>query len=162
MGDRGLLLRLSSFEIRPMDQAEAEAVADWSYEPPYDFYDFRKDPEDLAELFNADVRAGDYHSVYRDGDLVGFFSFKVRDDVVELGLGLRPDLTGAGLGAEFVRAGIDHAVRAFRPRELMLDVATFNDRARKVYERAGFLPSHVWTHTSGQGPVEFLRMTRPA
>lgn len=97
-----------------MDQAEAEVVADWSYEPPYDFYDFRKDPEDLAELFDADVRAGDYHSVYRDGDLVGFFSFKVHGDVVEIGLGLRPDLTGAGLGGDLVRAGIDHALESSR------------------------------------------------
>ena len=145
-----------------MDEAEAGVVADWHYEPPYDFYDFRKDPEDLAELFDRDVRAGEYRSVHRDGELVGFFSFKVHDDVVEIGLGLRPDLTGAGLGGEFVRAGIDYAVGTFRPRELMLDVATFNDRARKVYERAGFTASHVWIHTSGQGPVEFLRMTRPA
>jgi ribosomal-protein-alanine N-acetyltransferase len=145
-----------------MDQAEAEAVADWAYEPPYDFYDFRKDPEDLAELFDADVRAGDYPSVYRDGELVGFFSFKVHGDVVEIGLGLRPDLTGAGLGGAFVEAGIDHVRKTLEPRELMLDVATFNDRARVVYERAGFVASHVWMHESGQGPVEFLRMTRPA
>ena len=145
-----------------MDQSEAEAVADWSYEPPYDFYDFRKDPEDLAELFDADVRAGDYHSVYRDGELVGFFSFKVHGDVVEIGLGLRPDLTGAGLGGAFLEAGIEHVKKTLEPRELMLDVATFNDRARMVYERAGFVASHVWMHESGQGPVEFLRMTRPA
>jgi ribosomal-protein-alanine N-acetyltransferase len=145
-----------------MDDADAAVVADWHYEPPYDYYDFRKDPEDLAELFDADVREGDYHSVYRDGELVGFFSFKVHDDVVEIGLGLRPDLTGAGLGSSFVQAGLDHAAKAFRPRELMLDVALFNERARKVYERAGFRATHEWTNTSGGRVVPFLQMRREA
>lgn len=162
MGHRGRLLHLTDFTIRPMDQAEAETVADWRYDPPYDFYDFRADPEDLEEVLDPVRRAGDYHSVYSGEELVGFFSFKEHGDVVEIGLGLRPDLTGAGLGRAFVAAGISFARETFRPRELMLDVATFNDRARKVYERAGFVASHEWMHESGQGRVEFLRMTRPA
>ena len=153
---------MSDFVIAAMTQAEAETVADWHYEPPYDFYDFRADPEDLEEILDPATRAGDYHSVYRGDELAGFFSFKMHGNVVEIGLGLRPDLTGKGLGGPFVDAGIHHALSTFSPSELILDVATFNDRARKVYERAGFRASHVWTHESGQGPVEFLRMMRPA
>ncbi len=153
---------MSRFVFRAMTQAEAELVADWSYEPPYDFYDFRKDPEDLAELFDADVRAGDYHSAYRDGELVGFFSFKVHGDALEIGLGLRPDLTGRGTGLEFVEAGLDFARATFSPETLWLDVTTWNERAKKVYERAGFEPGHVWTQTTGRSPVEFLRMSRRA
>jgi ribosomal-protein-alanine N-acetyltransferase len=145
-----------------MTQGDAEIVAAWHYEPPYDFYDFEADPEDLAEILDPVQRAGDYHAVELDGELVGFFSFKRHGDAVEIGLGLRPDLTGRGLGPAFVEAGMDHARTAFDPEELWLDVATFNDRAKKVYERAGFEPRHVWMHRSGQGPVEFLRMTRRA
>ena len=150
------------FDFRPMTQAEAEAVAAWHYEPPYDFYDFEADPEDHAEILDPERRAGDYHSVEVDGDLVGFFSFKVHGDAVEIGLGLRPDLTGAGMGLEFVEAGLDFARVAFRPASFWLDVATWNERAKKVYEKAGFEPGHVWTHESGQGPVDFLRMSRGA
>lgn len=153
---------MSDFSIRPMGQADAEAVADWHYEAPYDFYDFRADPEDLEEILDDARRAGDYHAVDRDGELAGFFSFKKHGDVLEIGLGLRPDLTGARLGGPFVEAGLAFARTHFAPRELMLDVATFNDRARVVYERAGFRAGHVWVHETGQGPVEFLRMTRSA
>ena len=144
-----------------MRREDAEAVAAWHYEPPYDFYDFEADPEDLAEILDPASWVRDYHAVDSGGELVGFFSFRPHGDAVELGLGLRPDLTGKALGAAFVEAGIEYARRMLAPRELFLDVATFNDRARKVYERLGFSPSHVWTHRSGQGPVEFLRMTRP-
>lgn len=162
MGDRGLLLLLSRFSIGEMSQEDAEAVAAWHYEPPYDFYDFEADAEDLEEILDPVRRAGDYHSVHAGGELVGFFSFKRHGDAVEIGLGLRPDLTGAGIGLEFVEAGMAHARWAFAPRIFWLDVATFNERAKKVYERAGFEPGHLWTHQSGQGPVEFLRMSREA
>ena len=162
MGDGGPLLLLSRFVFRPMTQPEAEAVAAWHYEPPYDFYDFEADPEDHEEVLDPERRAGDYHSVEVDGELAGFFSFKQHGDELEVGLGLRPDLAGKGLGLEFVEAGLEFARAKFGPRTLWLDVATWNERAKKVYERAGFEPGHVWTHTSGQGPVDFLRMTRPA
>lgn len=150
------------FVIRPMTQADAEVVAAWRYEPPYDFYDFEAEPDDHAEILDPDRRAGDYHSVEVDGELVGFFSFKPHGDELEIGLGLRPDLTGAGIGLEFVEAGLDFGRESFGPRMFWLDVATWNERAKKVYARAGFEPGHVWTQTSGRRPVDFLRMTRPA
>lgn len=162
MGDRRRLLLLSRFSIGDMSQADAEAVAGWHYEPPYDFYDFEADLEDLEEVLDPGRRAGDYHAAYLDGELAGFFSFKVHGDAVEIGLGLRPDLAGRGFGLDFVEAGLEFAREEFEPETFWLDVATWNARARKVYERAGFMPGHVWTHTSGQGPVEFLRMSRPA
>lgn len=156
---------MSRFVFREMTQADAEVVAAWHYEPPYDFYDFEADPEDHEEILDPDRRRGDYHAVDLDDELAGFFSFKVHGDELELGLGLRPDLAGRALGLEFVEAGMEFARTAFGPRSFWLDVATWNDRARKVYERAGFEPGHVWTHTSTSRPahpVDFLRMSRPA
>ena len=145
-----------------MDQADAEVVAAWHYEPPYDFYDFEADPEDLEEILDPARRVGDYHSVDLDGRLAGFFSFKVHGDAVEIGLGLRPDLTGRGVGLDLVEAGLELARETFHAASFWLDVATWNERAKRVYERAGFEPGHVWTHTFGQGPVDFLRMSRRA
>ena len=72
------------------------------------------------------------------------------------------ELAGRGVGLELVEARLDLARATFQPASFWLDVATWNERGKKVYERAGFEPGHVWTHTSGQGPVDFLRMTRRA
>lgn len=156
---------MKRFVFREMTQADAEVVAAWHYEPPYDFYDFEADPEDHVEILDPDRRAGDYHSVDLDGELVGFFSFRPHGDELELGLGLRPDLAGRGLGLAFVEAGMEFGRSTFRPARFWLDVATWNDRAKKVYERAGFEPGHVWTQESASRPthrVDFLRMSRPA
>jgi ribosomal-protein-alanine N-acetyltransferase len=150
------------FSIRPLRREDAEAVAAWHYEPPYDFYDFSWDHEDLAELMDPARWGTVYFAVERDGDLVGFFELKAHGDEVEVGLGLRPDVTGNGWGLSFVQAGLDFARATFSPASFWLDVATFNERAKKVYERAGFEPGHLWLHTTQKGKVEFLRMTRPA
>jgi RimJ/RimL family protein N-acetyltransferase len=138
-------------KITPLRAAEAAVLDAWRYEPPYDFYDGEDEPVQNPERF----------FVVRDetGELVGFYYFDEREDAVEIGLGLRPDLTGRGLGLQFFRDGVAFARRTFRQERVVLNVAAFNERAIKVYERAGF-------HETGRhmrpferwGEVEFVEM----
>ena len=138
-------------KITPLRAAEAAVLDAWRYEPPYDFYDGEDEPVQNPERF----------FVVRDdaGDLVGFYYFDEREDAVEIGLGLRPNLTGRGLGLQFFRDGVAFARRTFRQERVVLNVAAFNERAIKVYERAGF-------HETGRhvrrferwGEVEFVEM----
>ena len=146
-----------------MSQRQAHAVAAWRYDPPYDFYDAAADPEDLAELLDPVQRDGRYFAVLDDpGGLVGFFVFKQEGDVVEVGLGLRPDLTGRGLGLPFLLAGLEFARGRYAPIRFRLAVAAFNQRAIRVYESAGFKRGESYTHWTNGGEHAFLRMDRPA
>lgn len=146
--------------IEPLTERDAHEVASWRYDPPYDFYDADADPEDLAELLDPGRRAERYWAARDlDGRLLGFFYYAPRGDDVEIGLGLGPELTGLGLGLAFFRAGVDFARSRFRPGRVILNVASFNERAIKVYECAGF-------HITGRhvrsfdrwGDVEFTEM----
>lgn len=125
-------------------------MASWCYEPPYDFYDGDVDPVLNPERF---------FEVRESGALVGNYYFEQKGDVVEYGLGLRPELTGQGLGLEFFRAGLDFARARFSPATITLAVAAFNERAIRVYERAGFRETgrHVRTFERF-GEVEFVDM----
>jgi ribosomal-protein-alanine N-acetyltransferase len=149
-----------------MDDADANEVARWRHDPPYAFYDSTADPADLAdlaELLDQERRRGVYFSVL-DGEnrLAEFFQFERKDGTVEVGLGLRPDLTGKGLGAEFVLSGLAFAWARFSPQRFTLSVATFNERAIGAYERVGFRQGEVYTHETNGGEYEFLPMWREA
>jgi ribosomal-protein-alanine N-acetyltransferase len=90
---------------------------------------------------------------------VGFYYFEEKGPALEIGLGLRPDLAGRGLGLEFFRAGVEFGRSRFAPARVILAVAGFNERARIVYERAGFrvVGRHV-RHFARWGDVEFVDM----
>jgi [ribosomal protein S18]-alanine N-acetyltransferase len=126
-------------------------MATWRYEPPYDFYD-----DDGKPVRNPERFFGVWDDI---GVLIGHFYFEERGDGVFYGLGMRPELTGRGLGVEFVRRGLAVAHSRFPGRRVRLDCAEFNVRARKVYERAGFqvTGSHV-EHVERWGDVTFIDM----
>jgi RimJ/RimL family protein N-acetyltransferase len=137
--------------ILPASPETFAAMAAWRYDVPYDFYDGDVDPVLNPERF--------YEALDDDGALVGNYYFEVKGDALEIGLGMRPDLTGLGLGLEFLQAGIDFGRRRFRPTRVILNVAAFNKRAIKVYERAGFRETGRHTRSFDRwGDVEFVEM----
>lgn len=154
----------AAFHFSPLTQAQAETIAGWHYPAPFSFYDWAEDAADLAEVLDPALRGDVYFAVERgDDELIGYFSFKWREPrVLEIGLGLRPDLTGRGLGGAFVQAGLDYARTRLGPENFVLAVATFNRRAITVYERAGFRAVRTYMHTTNGGDWEFLEMRRPA
>jgi [ribosomal protein S18]-alanine N-acetyltransferase len=151
------------YTLRPMRWRDARAISTWHYDGSYAFYDMNMLPAMLMQLFLKIGGTQIYYAVDDErGALVGFFSFVRHSDTIEVGLGMRPDLTGKGAGLEFVLAGLDFARRVFSPRHFYLTVATFNQRARRVYERAGFQPGRIFDLRTHQGTHEFLAMTRDA
>jgi RimJ/RimL family protein N-acetyltransferase len=157
-----------------LTESQAKNITTWKYPPPYDLYNAANEPEELDELLNRD---SPYYGVTNDhGRLIGFFCFNETARVpaghwsgayaeagaLDLGLGLRPDLTGKGLGLPFVLAGIEFARSTFTPALLRLTVATFNARAMRVYERAGFRSMVRFTSYSSSGEHQFLTMVRAA
>lgn len=158
------------FVFTEMTQKEAREIAAWKYDPPYDFYDVAKDPEDLEERLDPDKRR-DYYSATSGGELVGYFCFgrearvpggDYSGEAVDMGLGMRPDLTGKGLGQEFLESGLEFAEERFSPVRFRLSVAEFNERAIKVYERAGFETVESFIQNTNGAGHPFLLMARPA
>jgi RimJ/RimL family protein N-acetyltransferase len=138
--------------IEPASADTLGVLAEWRYPPPYDFYDGDADPVLNPERF--------FEARDDEGELVGFYYFEAKPPDLDYGLGLRPDLVGRGLGPEFFLAGLAYARERYAPARVYLHVAEFNERARIVYERAGFqvVSSHVRTFERF-GDVPFLTMT---
>lgn len=150
-------------EITPLTQEDAEAIARWRYDPPYDFYDADADHRDPAELVDARRRGDKYFGAHdENGRLIGYFGLVALDRIVGVGIGLRPDLTGRGLGQAFLEAGLEFARERFSPRLFRLSVAAFNERAIAVYERAGFVATRTYDRETNGAVFSFVEMERRA
>jgi [ribosomal protein S18]-alanine N-acetyltransferase len=162
------------FTFKLMDEVEARAIRAWRYEEPYAVYNAPEDSEDFSEELD---RRSPYYAVRDErGELVGSFNFGTsalvwdsgdpgiysENKTVAIGLGMRPDLTGKGLGLAFVEAGLAFAREQFHPDYFHLFVYTFNERAIKVYEQAGFQRVRVFMRRNIHGESEFLEMKRHA
>lgn len=148
------------YRIIPMSHEDALEIAEWHYDPPYSFYDLSSDDEDRREFLDTERwRKDQFFSVLGDEDtLCGFLEFENRNGETVVGLGLRPDLTGKGLGADFVEQGLCFASRLFGTTCFSLIVATFNTRAISLYHRIGFMDAGTFMHSTNGGEYPFLGM----
>ncbi|MGN6677364.1 MAG: GNAT family N-acetyltransferase, partial [Streptosporangiaceae bacterium] len=58
---------------------------------------------------------------------------------LDTGGGLRPDLTGKGLGRVAIGTGLAFGRREFAPPAFRVTVASFNERALRVVRSLGFV-----------------------
>ncbi len=144
-------------KIEQLSEEHAREIADWRYEFPYEWYDTASDPQ-RVELFANPARRDGLRAVVDDDDrLIGFFNFVREGDEVRIGLGIRPDLTGQGLGSQFIGAGLRYATAEWSPKRFRLWVAWWNERALRAYRRAGFREVE-----SNEAKSRFIEMERPA
>ena len=151
--------------IVPMTTAHAVEIAGWTYPGEYAIYSFTRDEETLRELLDGSY----FTRLSDDGELTGYYCFGASAripaaeedayvaDLLDVGLGMRPDLCGKGGGAAFLAEGLDFARTRFGVADFRLTVAAFNLRAIRAYEKAGFLAACKITHrTTG---MKFRVMT---
>ena len=144
--------------FRTLEAADADAMLAWRYDPPYDTYD-----PAVEDGYRDSVGSPTWFAAVDpdDGTLVGFLECRVADREVEIGLGLRPDLVGRGIGLSFVETIVGFIRDRWAPDAITLDVFPWNERAIRAYERAGFVRGVEYERTFKDGATrKFLRMTR--
>ncbi|WP_410985240.1 GNAT family N-acetyltransferase [Bacillus cereus] len=135
-------------DIHKLTGAEAKEINTWQYEEPYSLYSFSGSKEVVEELLD-----GTYYGCCNEHrELIGYFCFGenaqvpggraaklyVGEDTVDIGLGMKPGLTGKGMGKSFFQVGLQFALKEFQSKRIRLSVATFNKRAIALYENVGF------------------------
>ena len=150
----------SSLEVVPITRAHAVELCTWRYPPPYDVYDMTgADPEQLL------APGLGFHALVAEGRLVGFRSFgpdgqvpgwEYDDSALDTGGGLRPDLTGRGLGGHAIAAGLAFGRQRFAPTAFRVTVASFNTRALRTVKSLGFGRVGRFDATTGGGSFEVL------
>lgn len=130
------------WSIVPMTAEYAREMSLWEYGGEYSFYDRNGETdypegEAFACLDETGKLAGHFH-FGEDARIPTLEENVYAPGYLDIGLGLRPDLCGQGLGEEFLKLGLAFGKAQFSARRFRLSVACFNLRAVKVYERCGF------------------------
>lgn len=148
-------------DIKQLSNENARIIADtWHYPDQYAFYDLQADPEDYQEIIDPLARKDCYFQVTKDHHLIGYFVVDGTSDVLDIGLGLRPDLTGQGFGKIFWNQIFVYIRNHYTAPKIRLAVAEFNVRAQKLYAKVGFKETRRFLQTTNGGQYPFIEMER--
>jgi RimJ/RimL family protein N-acetyltransferase len=146
------------WRLRPITEEDARDLATWRYPEPYSLYD--SGPDDVETYLDP---ANGYLAVADEtGRLVAHCCFGADarvpggaydHDAIDIGTGMRPELTGQGHGAAMLHLVIDEARRRWPGKPLRTTVAAFNERAQQLVRKAGFQETEVFVNPAGR---EFL------
>ncbi len=143
-----------------MTRAYADDIVTWRYPGPYACYDMTA--ADPAELLDP---ATGYFALLDADRLIGFRSFGADgqvpggpygDSALDTGGGLRPELTGLGLGRDAIETGLAFGRERFAPAAFRVTIASFNLRAQRVVESLGFRNLGRFEATTNGQPYEVL------
>ncbi|ASA25079.1 GNAT family N-acetyltransferase [Paenibacillus donghaensis] len=151
-----------TFHVVPMESGHGEDICQWDYQPPYNIYGWMpwKQMQELGiEFGDPQLREEQYVSVINDqGDLCGFAQLFPMEGVVRLGIGMRPELCGQGLGSSFMNAIVKKALARYPEREIDLEVLTWNQRAIRTYRKSGFTITDTYEKRTPTGEKPFYCM----
>ena len=77
-------------------------------------------------------------SFYDGGTLVGFVNLSEEDTEVFFGIGAAPECCGRGYGQQMTKTACALSKKRYPGKPLYLEVRTWNTRAVRCYEKAGF------------------------
>jgi ribosomal-protein-alanine N-acetyltransferase len=177
---------VARFHFAPVSEDDIRAILAWRYDGPYAAYNAsaEEDPDFDYTAEMLDTRSPHFAArldglagwEHKDPD--GFFAFgsacevgsepdspaephlRRADGWITIGLGLRPDLTGHGLGLPYVESGLELARNAYNPPGFRLFVYAWNWRAQRVYERVGFAAVGRAGALGADGQSAFIEMVR--
>ncbi len=139
---------MKNIYLKRLGERHAREILTWRYPPPYDFYNppqVKVEDDYIREFVNPEYQ---FHAILdEDSRLIGFCSYGVdgqvpggdyEQEALDIGLGMKPELTGKGLGDPFFAAILRFAMHKFNPPQIRITVANFNKRALRLYEKSGF------------------------
>lgn len=150
----------------PTEEPSAREFLTWKYKPPYQIYNYASENFDKDLAYSLDPK-NNIHSMYRDDELIGYCSFgrdarvpggKYSEDALDIGLMIKPELTGQGLGSSFVANIAHYGTENYGLKKLRVTILESNLRALRVWEKNVFRKTQSFERESDQ--LRFVIMTK--
>ena len=128
-----------SYRVRPLTDDDLAEIEGWRYEGPWSVYDSagRLDPAlGYWAVEGDDGRLAGFGCLGEDARVPGLPG---AEGVVDVGVGMRPDLVGRGGGALFAAAFLEFAAERVAADRFRAVVKDWNERSVRLVERLGFV-----------------------
>lgn len=144
----------------PMTDDAVQELSRWRYGGEYAVYDENPYEEKKAQgspLLDPEKR-GQYTCFYEGETLMGYINLARMEGAAYFGIALAPDYCGRGYGPRITRRAMALAREKWPSLPLRLIVRSWNGRAIRCYEKAGFQAAGTVVRVTPTGPAEFLVM----
>lgn len=143
-----------------MTKEEAIQICDWKYPGEYSIYDMPSysimESRDIAFANPKSIK--NYYTFYDKEILVGFINLLNEKDTIFLGIGVTPNQCSKGYGHKILEQAINLSYRLYGNKQIYLEVRSWNKRAVKCYEKAGFAIVNTIQQETYAGQGEFYLM----
>ncbi len=149
-----------------MNEESARIILSWRYDESLDFYNpnLSEIEETVQDFLNPENA---YYSMFNNcNELIAYCCFgtdaRVKGgnyniEALDVGFGMRPNLTRRGITFRVINAVYDFAQSHFSTTLFRVTVAEFNQQAIRLYEKAGFKQVHKFQRK--QDGIYFLVLT---
>jgi|GEM_PF-50212 len=142
-----------------MNEDDAKTISEWDYDGDYKMYNLPSWQEMKEKKFSMTTERGrQAFTIYtHQGEIVGFVSLYDRDHFVFLGIGVNPHLVSKGYGSVIMDKAVKKSMAKY-PKKIRLEVRSWNERAIKCYQNAGFNITGYVEQTTYIGFGKFTQM----
>lgn len=129
--------------LKPVKFTEelAKEITTWRYEGEYEIYNLPSWDEIVKKqisLCKKEKRENFIGYLNEENNLIGFVNLVDEGDSVFLGIGVKPEYCGAGIGKQIIKMTLDECSKRYENKPIILEVRSWNKRAIKCYESQGF------------------------
>ena len=156
-----LVWRKSMLACQPTTEEEKILITEWKYEGEYSVYNAEPYEEQKKKGFGFANPQNHFYSFYDEKKLIGFINLYEEKTEVFFGIGVKPEECGKGYGSQMTETACKISRRLFPGKPLYLEVRTWNQRAVRCYEKAGFhIAGEPIRQTTSAGEGVFYHMIR--
>ncbi len=146
-----------------LSDAEKREICSWKYSGEYAIYNLPSYENMQAKQigFLNPAREQNYRAFYDEDCLVGFVNIKEEEAEVFIGIGVKPELCSKGYGQRILYETYRISKELHPDKPLYLEVRTWNERAIRCYQKAGFeIVGEPFEQKTGSGVGTFYRMIK--
>ena len=154
---------MNELVYRNLSDEVKRQICAWKYDGEYGLYNLPAYEEMKARQigFLNPKSQNNYYGFWDESVLVGFVNILEEEKEVFIGIGVNPDLCGKYYGQRILLKAYEISKKLYPNKPLYLEVRTWNTRAVKCYENAGFrIDGQAYELTTEIGTGTFYRMIK--